>query len=301
VTQQPLEFSRRADEEATGAPEDEPALTGPPADPVPAVRRLKLVVSYDGTGFRGFAEQPDFRTVAGTLVEALEKVLRAPREALELVCAGRTDAGVHAWGQVVSLAAPPDTDPDHVARVLNRLTAPEIVVRSCEVVDEQFDARRSAYWRTYRYTIVNRPEPDPFLARYAWWVPGPLDLAQLRLAADPFVGEHDFSAFCRRPSGSGPRSADAPGAPLLVRRVLRSGWASTGDGILVYEITARAFCWQMVRSIVGTLVAAGSGRSRPGDILTILRSGDRSTAVSPAPAHGLSLWAVGYEAFEAGS
>jgi tRNA pseudouridine38-40 synthase len=299
VTQQPLEFSTRADEGGAPIPEDDRPAVGPTAgEPGPSPRRvrLKLVVAYDGTDFRGFAEQPGVRTVAGTLADALEKVLRAPREALELVCAGRTDAGVHAWGQVVSVAAPPDTDPDHVARVVNRLAAPEIVVRSCEPVDDGFDARRSACWRSYRYTIVNRPDPDPFLARYAWWVPGLLDLTQLRLAADPFVGEHDFSAFCRRASGTG-----ITGTGTLVRRVLRSGWKPAAEGILVYEVTAGAFCWQMVRSIVGTLVAAGSGRCRPGDILTILRSGDRSRAGTLAPPQGLSLWEVGYQAFAAGA
>jgi hypothetical protein len=142
------------------------------------------------------------------------------------------------------------------------------------VVGDAFDARHSAVARTYRYTVVNRAAPDPFLARYAWWVPEPLELARLRLGADPFVGEHDFAAFCRKgPEGSTTR-----------RRVLRSHWDVFDDGILRYEIRATAFCWQMVRSIVGTLVEIGRGRHTPGDIMGMLRSGDRrGPASSPRP------------------
>ena len=132
--------------------------------------KLKLVVAYDGTDFHGFAAQPSVRTVEGVLSNALENVLRSPREVLGLVCAGRTDAGVHAWGQVVSIQTLVAADPERLRRALNGLLAPEIVVRHCDPVDPSFDARRSAKWRRYRYTILNRPEPDPFLARYSWWI-----------------------------------------------------------------------------------------------------------------------------------
>ena len=254
-------------------------------EPSRAVSRLKLVVAYDGTDFHGFAAQRDVRTVEDALSDSLEKVMRAPRELLGLVCAGRTDAGVHGWGQVVSVEAPPDADPEQVKRSVNRMIAPEVVVRSCERVDGEFDARRSANSRTYRYTIVNQPEPDPFLSRYAWWVPVELDLAQLRLAADPFIGEHNFAAFCRRgPEGS-----------TTTRRVLESHWLPIErDGVLVYEVRATAFCWQMVRSIVGTIAEAGAGRRRAGDLLGVIRGGDRQAAGRPAPAHGLTLWSVEY-------
>jgi len=247
------------------------------------VNRLKLVVAYDGTDFHGFAAQGDVRTVAGTLADAFEKTLRSPREELELACAGRTDAGVHAWGQVVSVQVPADVDPEQLRHALNRIAGPEIVVRTCDVVDPSFDARHSALWRRYRYTIVNRTDPDPFLARYAWWLPKPLDIARLRLAADPFVGEHDFAAFCRK----------GPPGSTTKRTVLESHWiedSARGDGVLVYEVRAKAFCWQMV----GTIVEAALGRLRPGDIMQILRSDDRQAAGRLAPAHGLCLWDVGY-------
>jgi tRNA pseudouridine38-40 synthase len=245
-------------------------------------RVLKLVVAYDGTDFRGFAAQRDERTVEGELSATLARVLRG---SVTLSCAGRTDAGVHAWHQVVTCTASAETDLEVVRRSVNSQLAPEIVVRSAEFADDAFDARRSASWRAYRYTIVNRDAPDPFRARYAWWVPESLDLTPMRLAADPFLGEHDFSSFCRRgPEGS-----------TSVRRVLESEWLDEGDGVLMYEIRATAFCWQMVRSIVGTLVDVGIGKIRPGEIMGILRTRDRSAAGRIAPPHGLCLWDVGYE------
>ena len=258
---------------------------GSPASSPPADRgRLKLVVAYDGTDFHGFAVQREVRTVGGVLTEALVAATGQPAEALHLVCAGRTDSGVHAYGQVVTVDVP-EGDDEALHAALNGMLAPEVVVRAVERVPLDFDARHSAVWRRYRYTIVNRPEPDPFLARYAWWVPQPLDLSLLRLAADPFVGEHDFAAFCRR-----------AGSATTVRRVLDSCWQPVTGDVLPYEIRAKAFCWQMVRAIVGTLVDVGTGRRRPGDILGILRSGDRAQAPRLAPAHGLCLWDVGYDA-----
>lgn len=248
----------------------------------PTRNHLALTVAYDGTDFRGFAAQPDQRTVEGVLVDALGRVLRG--DVTDLVAAGRTDAGVHAWGQVVSFATGSEVDPDELARRVTRQLGPEVVVRDARVVDPDFSARHSAMARTYRYTVVNRPTPDPFRARYAWWVPEPLALSRLRLGADPFVGEHDFAAFCRR---------GAEGS-TTVRRVLGSHWDDLGDGVLRYQIRATAFCWQMVRSIVGTLVEIGRGRRTAGDVLTILRSRDRAQAGPLAPPEGLCLWGVEY-------
>ena len=245
--------------------------------------RVKLVVAYDGTGFHGWADQPTVRTVEGVLARALERILRHPPE--NLTCAGRTDAGVHAWGQVVSFDVDREVvDRQRLQAALNGILAPEIVVREAQLVDSGFDARGSACWRAYRYAIVNRPVPDPFLARYAWWIPTPLDLRSLRLGADPFVGEHDFATFCRKgPEGS-----------TTIRRVFESRWHEVGDGVLQYEIRANAFCWQMVRAIVGTLVDVGTGKKRPGDLMAILRAKERANAGRLAPPEGLCLWQVGY-------
>jgi tRNA pseudouridine38-40 synthase len=244
-------------------------------------RVLKLTIAYDGTEFHGFAAQREVRTVEGVLAAAMEKVLR---HSVELACAGRTDAGVHAWGQVVSCTAPDGVDPALLARSVNSQLGPEVVVRAAEVVEASFDARHAAKWREYRYTIVNRPVPDPFLTRTAWWVPEPLDVALLRLGADPFLGEHDFASFCRK----GP-----PGSTTM-RRVLATRWHAEGDGVLAFDIRATAFCWQMVRSIVGTLVDVGVGKIRPGDILRILHTCDRAAADTVAQPHGLCLREVGY-------
>jgi tRNA pseudouridine38-40 synthase len=245
---------------------------------------LRLTVAYDGTDFHGFAAQRDTRTIEGELHDALARVLR--REQLSLTCAGRTDAGVHAWGQVVSLPvdADADLDAERIARAVTRQLGPEIVVRDAVLVDAPFDARHDARWRAYRYTIVNRPAPDPFLARTAWWVPEPLDLTLLRLGADPFLGEHDFATFCRK----------GPAGSTTVRRVLDSTWHDLGDGVLRFDITATAFCWQMVRSIVGTLVDVGAGKIRPGEMLGLLRARDRNAAGRVGAPQGLCLWEVGY-------
>ncbi|HZP31186.1 MAG TPA: tRNA pseudouridine(38-40) synthase TruA [Acidimicrobiia bacterium] len=266
------------------AGEPAPASPAPEGASQPVIR---LVVAYDGTEFHGFAAQPEQRTVTGVLVEAIEQALRRPVE--QFTGAGRTDAGVHAWGQVVTFrvgSGPGQpVDPERLRQSVNRRLGPEVVVRSAALAPPGFDARRSACWRHYRYTIVNRPEPDPFLARYSWWVAEPLDLSTLRLGADPFVGEHDFAAFCRKGTAGS----------TTVRRVLASHWTDGGGGVLRYDIRASAFCWQMVRSIVGLLVEVGSGRRRPGDILAVIRSRDRANATRLAPPQGLCLRAVGYE------
>jgi tRNA pseudouridine38-40 synthase len=261
-------------------------LPDSPAAPEGPLVRVRMTVAYDGSGFHGFAPNPGVETVGGTLAAAIERVLRAP---VQLTCAGRTDTGVHAWGQVVSFDAPADRfDPLVLQRSVNRLCGPRIVAREVARAPDDFDARRSAVSRTYRYTVLNRPVPDPFLAHVSWHVDEPLDLDLLRLGSDPFVGEHDFSAFCRRP-----RHRD--GSPAsLVRRVLRAGWDDLGDGVLRFEIQANAFCHQMIRSIVGTLVDVGAGRRRPGEVLGILASRDRARASQLAPPQGLCLWAVEY-------
>lgn len=259
-----------------------------PAAPSGPLVRVRLTVAYKGGRFHGFAPNRQVRTVGGVLTEAIAKVLGCP---VALTCAGRTDTGVHAWGQVVHVDLPEGADVEGLQRSLLRMLAPEVVVRSMDVAPEGFDARRSAVARRYRYTVLNRPVPDPFLADTSWHVPEPLDLAAMRLACDPLVGEHDFSAFCRRPEGEG---------HSMMRRVREAGWVELGDGVVRFDIEASAFCHQMVRSIVGTLVAMGRGKKVAGDMAWILRSGDRSHAAQPAPPHGLCLWQVVYPSSDAG-
>jgi tRNA pseudouridine38-40 synthase len=242
-----------------------------------------MVVAYDGGGFHGFALQPGLSTVGGALVGALERYLR---HTVEMTCAGRTDAGVHAWGQVVSFDARVTAEPPALQRSLNRTLKPAIVVRRCEVAEAGFDARRWATGRYYRYSIRNHPVADPFTAATAWHVPRPLDLPAMRLACDALYGEHDFSSFCRRPP--------VPDASL-VRVVRDARWIDLGDGILRFDIEASSFCHQMVRSVVGTLVEIGLGKRKAGEMASIIRSRSRSAAGQPAPPHGLCLWEVSYD------
>ena len=253
----------------------------------PGTRRVKLTLAYDGSGFRGFAKNPGVPTVMEELTGAVATVVRRP---VELTGAGRTDAGVHAWGQVVSGDLPANTDLEDLRRRLNKLCAPAIAVRDADWADDVFDARFSATWRHYRYDVWNDPSPNPLLAGRAWFVTQPLTLWAMQAACDPLIGEHDFSSFCRAPKVG----ADQP-EPSMVRRVMSARWRQLDEpGHLRFEIRANAFCHQMVRSIVGTLVDVGLGKASPGDVRGILVARDREAAGQVAPPYGLVLWEVGY-------
>ena len=273
--------------------------------PSPGRVRLRLVVAYRGDAFHGISPQPGLATVGGVLLEALAKVLREPGgvDALALVVSGRTDAGVHAWGQVVHVDVTPPAgglgrepfdvtrlvhgiDCARVERSLNAMLAPRIAVRSVDVAPPEFDARFSASWRRYRYSVLNTPTPDPFLAGLAWHVVDPLDLSVMRLASDAFIGDHDFAAFCRAPDGV---------AGATTKRVVTdTKWVDTGSGELQFEIQALAFCQQMVRSIVGFLVDVGRDRRSAGSVLETMAARTRHNSL--APSDGLCLWSVGYPA-----
>ncbi|CAB4341230.1 unannotated protein [freshwater metagenome] len=263
--------------------------------PAPAAgfTRLRMTIAYDGSKFRGMAENEGVITVAGTIRAELERCVEHP---IVLSVAGRTDAGVHAWGQVISFDV--DTDlvgsgkgsPARLARAINQQSVPAIVVRDAELAAADFDARFSAVTRSYRYTIVNRPVPDPFLAATSWWVPQDLDLHSLQLGCDALYGLHNFSSFCRRPKPNPVTGFE----PSLMRRVHDASWHEVGDGILRFDITASSYCHQMVRSIVGTLIEMGRGTRRPGEMAGIIRAQDRSVAGGVAPPQGLCLWEVGY-------
>jgi tRNA pseudouridine38-40 synthase len=260
-----------------------------------ALRRVRLVVAYDGSGFRGFAANHGLTTVVKTLSEALSMVTR---HAVTLVGAGRTDAGVHAWGQVVSCDLPAHVKLRNVVRRVNSMCGPQLVIREADWASDDFSARFSAIWRHYRYTIVNSPAPNPFLHDLAWHIHRPLSLPAMQLACDPLIGENDFTSFCRKPKSSNGEE------PSMHRRVMLARWTdvsnemdafSTDQRVLRFEIRANAFCHQMVRSIVGTMVDVGLGKCRAGDVRTIMRARDRkAAAVTLAPAHGLILWEVGY-------
>jgi tRNA pseudouridine38-40 synthase len=244
-----------------------------------ATRRLRLVVAYDGGPFSGFARQPGRSTVQGELERTLSELAGAP---VETVCAGRTDAGVHARGQVVHADLPGRLDPERVRRVLNAVAGPAIVVRQAAWAPEGFDARFSARRRTYVYRVDDSGGPDPLTRGFVLAWPRPLDLERMRSAAVPLVGEHDFAAFCRQRPGS------------TTRRRLRSVGVRRVRGLVEVRLVADAFCWQMARSIVGYLLGVGDGRRDPAGTAGVLASRDRSKVGDVAPPHGLVLESVGY-------
>ena len=248
--------------------------------------RVRLDLAYDGSGFSGWAVQPGRRTVAGVLAEALGRVF-GPAGATGLTVAGRTDAGVHATGQVCHVEVPApgwSALGETLPRRLAGLLPTDVRVRSAVVVPREFDARFSATYRRYEYRVTDAPYGAEPLRRHeilAWQ--RPLGLAQLNSAAAGLLGEHDFAAYCRRKEHATTR-----------RAITRLEWRRDPDGILVATVQADAFCQSMVRSLVGAMLMCGDGR-RPADWpASLLSLRERSSSVAVAPAHGLTLVAVGY-------
>jgi tRNA pseudouridine38-40 synthase len=241
--------------------------------------RLRLDISYDGTDFAGWARQPGRRTVQGEIEAALARILRTD---VSLTVAGRTDSGVHATGQVAHVDVPAQPD-ESLLRRLAGVLAPDVRVRAVSRAPEGFDARFSATYRRYVYRITDAPwgvEPVRRLDTLAW--PRPLDVAAMQQAAAAFLGEHDFAAYCRRREGA-----------TTIRTVQQLACHRDGDQIAV-RVQADAFCHQMVRSLVGALLAVGDGRRDgdwPGSLLDLR---ERANTVVVAPAGGLTLVEVGY-------
>ncbi|MFB9237446.1 tRNA pseudouridine(38-40) synthase TruA [Plantactinospora siamensis] len=248
--------------------------------------RVRLDVAYDGGGFSGWAVQPGRRTVAGALVEALDRLL-GPGAATGLTVAGRTDAGVHATGQVCHVDLADAAWAPVAGTLLRRLNAvlpTDVRVRAVAAVPADFDARFSATFRRYEYRVTDAAFGADPLRRHevlAW--PRPLYLAALTEAARGLLGEHDYAAYCRRKEHA-----------TTVRELTRLDWRRDPDGLLVGTVQADAFCQSMVRSLVGAMLMAGDGR-RPTDWPgSLLRRRERAGEVPVVPPHGLTLVAVGY-------
>lgn len=255
--------------------------------------RLRIDLAYDGAGFHGWARQIGLRTVQGELERALDLVLR--RKDHQLTVAGRTDTGVHARGQVAHL----DVDPDLVTAAAGRSTAPPLDAltrRLNGVLDDDvrvhrateappgFDARFSATWRRYAYRIADRPElVDPLRRGHVLAWLRPLDLDRMNRAAAQLLGEHDFAAFCRKREGA-----------TTIRALLDLRWDRAEEGLAVATVRADAFCHNMVRALVGCMIAVGEGRREPGWAGEVLRAGVRDSGVTVVQAHGLTLEEVGY-------
>lgn len=248
------------------------------------MRVIRLVLEYDGTDFRGWAKQrdPEVRTVEGSLGEVLARVVRHD---VRISVAGRTDAGVHARGQVASFLTPSHLAPERIQKAVNGLLSPEIVVVDAREAREGFDARFSATARQYRYVIDTGPVADPFTARYLWHLPTELSVGRMREAARHLIGEHDFTSFCRHPGRGKPTVRD-------LQRVSVTRKGST----VTMSFRANAFLHQMVRTLVGTLVRVGEGRLEPQDVRTMLEARKRAVISQPAPPRGLTLESVSYAA-----
>ncbi len=245
-----------------------------------------LTLSYDGAAFHGFARQPDLATVQGAVESALLTV--TGREIL-IVGAGRTDAGVHALGQVVSFpSAPGDPDPAYLRRALSALAGPEIVVTGVRPAAEGFSARHDAVLREYRYLLVPGPIPPLALRGRAWWTKKTLDLQAMREGATHLVGEHDFRSFCVGGSAVGRRTVRD------IEAIDITPGCELGEHCVVVRMTGRSFLHSMVRIMTGSLVEVGTGKRDPEWIANALSSCKRGEAGITAPAHGLTLWHVTY-------
>jgi tRNA pseudouridine38-40 synthase len=241
---------------------------------------FKLVVEYDGTGYAGFQRQSALPTIQGELEAALGKLLK---EKISVAAAGRTDAGVHALGQVVNFHSGRGVPAERLPAAANRLLPRQIVVRRAEIVSDEFHARRMATGRRYQYTILNRDEPSALLGRFAYQTAVRLDVPAMREAGGALVGEHDFAAF---------QAAGSPTAST-VRRVTALRIGRLGD-VVVVVIEANSFLYQMARIMVAALLAVGRGEIAAREVRRILESKDRGRVGPPAPAHGLCLVRVEY-------
>ena len=252
-------------------------------------RTLSLTVSYNGAPFSGFARQPGQLTVQGELEQALSLIFRRP---MEVVCSGRTDAGVHALGQVVSFDVTNDELEGRnlysLRRSLNALTHEDITVREVEERQPGFSARFDAQWREYHYHVCLDEVPPLFMRDFSWYVHGQLDIDAMRKAAAYLVGEHDFKSFCM--------AASAVGKPTCrnVHEISLSREMIMGEDILTIKVVGNAFLHSMVRTIVGTLVMVGRGQRKPEWVREVLEARNRTAAGENAPAAGLVFWRVQY-------
>ncbi|HXG10031.1 MAG TPA: tRNA pseudouridine(38-40) synthase TruA [Gemmataceae bacterium] len=246
------------------------------------MRNIRLILSYDGTDFNGWQTQPGYRTVQETLENAIARLTGEPR--IRVNASGRTDAGVHAIGQVVNFYSNTRLAPDVLVRAINAHLPPDIVVRHADDVPQAFDANRDALRKLYRYVIHDGPVPDPFLRRYCCHSKHRLDAAAMRRAAEPLKGRHDFHSF----------ETDWPNRMSSVRTITHLTVNRVGDWLWI-DVEADGFLYNMVRAIAGTLMNVGRGYWPEERVAEILRAEDRTQAGPTAPAQGLFLMRVTYE------
>ncbi|HWU46875.1 MAG TPA: tRNA pseudouridine synthase A [Humibacter sp.] len=285
---------------------EQPALQ-PAEQPAEPATRIRLGVAYDGTDFNGWSRQPGLRTVQGTIEVALQTLFSRHGPAPMLSVAGRTDAGVHALGQVVHLDLSADQvhallrprrsrnsapDADAAAALRRRLNGilgsadADVVITGACLASPGFDARFSAAWRRYAYRIADAGAArNPLRRRDTTWLPIPLDADAMSEAAATLLGLHDFAAYCKPRDGA-----------TTIRTLQEFGWHREPDGVLVASLRADAFCHNMVRSLVGACVAVGEGKLDVRDLVLLRDVGARTSAFTVMPARGLTLLEVGYPA-----
>ena len=245
------------------------------------IKNFKITIEYDGTRYHGWQRQKTDRTIQ----EEIEKaVLTITGQQVSLTGSGRTDAGVHAYGQVANFKCETSLGPQDLFRGLNSLTDADIVIRGCEEADASFHARYDVKSKSYVYKILNRPDPAAIGRQYAWHIRKKLNLEAMRTSSAHLIGSRDFKAF---------EGAGSPRAHTT-RTVFKASLVEDPDGYLAFEIEADGFLRFMVRNIVGTLVDVGLGKISPADFEGILESKDRDQAGATAPAHGLFLKNVNY-------
>ena len=249
-------------------------------------RNLKLILSYDGTDFAGWQVQPEASTVQGTLASGIGRVTG---EKVLPQASGRTDAGVHALAQVVTFVTESSVPTANFVKALNDLLPPSIRVLQAAEAPADFHARHSARAKTYRYRIFRDAICPPFLARYVWHFPYPLDEDAMRRAAEFVAGEHDFTSF----AAVDPERGREQGAASNIRQVFSSRWERIAEEF-VYEVRGSGFLHHMVRNLVGTFILVGKGTLHPEDITRILAARNRSSGGPTAPASGLFLVGVEY-------
>lgn len=260
------------------------------------MRTLKLVLAYDGSEFSGWQVQPDAVTIQGTLASAIGRVTG---EKVLPQASGRTDAGVHALAQVVTFATESPMPARNLVKALNDILPPSIRVIESIDAPPEFHARKSAHAKTYRYRIYRGPICSPFLARYVWHYPYPLDYEAMQAAAGLIIGEHDFTSFAAVDSERSRKdetiSDVSSGGFSNVRRILASSWElGSEEQELVYTVRGSGFLHHMVRNLVGTFVLVGKGTLKPENVTGILAARNRSAAGATAPASGLYLVSVEY-------